>query len=280
MASPSIAIVVTFFGPVPVWLPAFLWSCRRNRDVRWLIYADFEVAFPVPENVTIKYTDLDELNARASHALGTRIHIDRKSLRKLCDLKPLYGLMFADDLEDFDWWAYSDLDIVWGDIRRFVTDDILREHDIISSRARKLSGHFTLFRNREAINRTFEIIPDVTAELTKPQYLRLDENVLTGHLRARRPSGPLNARPRVYWEQELTMSAAYQRALADDHTGNLWWRDGRTFNSEGKELMYLHFHKLKEHMRSIEFGFDDTPDAFIINRKGVFVPVETGRVGA
>ena len=33
--------------------------------------------------------------------------------------------------------------------------------------------------------------------------------------------------------------------------------------------MYLHFHKLKKHMYSINFGFEDTPATFMINRRGV-----------
>src|SRR5687768_12100085 len=131
MDFPSIAIVVTFFGPAPVWLPAFLLSCRRNPDVRWLVYADCDVTFPVPENVTITYTTLDEFNRRASAALATRIQIERASLRKICDLKPVYGLMFADDLRGFDWWGCSDLDIVWGSIRSFVTDEVLQRHDVV-----------------------------------------------------------------------------------------------------------------------------------------------------
>jgi hypothetical protein len=33
--------------------------------------------------------------------------------------------------------------------------------------------------------------------------------------------------------------------------------------------MYLHFHKLKKHMYSINFGFEDAPATFMINRRGV-----------
>lgn len=264
---PTLAIVVTYFGPAPLWLPAFLRSCRTNADVRFLVYTDFEASFPVPENVEIKHLDLEQLNARASQAVRTDIRIERAGLRKVNDLKPLCGLMFADDLRPFDWWAYSDLDIVWGDIRRFLTDDVFAEHDIISTRRHKLSGHMTLIRNTDATNHAVEIIPDVAAALANPQYLRLDERVLTHHLRERIAKREPDA-PRVYWEDDLTMNSAYQRALPDD--GDLWWRDGRTYDAHSRELMYLHFHKLKQHMEVIDFGFDAAPAAFSINRRGVF----------
>ena len=34
--------------------------------------------------------------------------------------------------------------------------------------------------------------------------------------------------------------------------------------------MYLHFHKLKSHMTTINFGFDDAPATFMINRRGLY----------
>lgn len=283
VARVSVAIVVVFFGRAPLWLPAYLLSCRENPDVRWFIYTDFEVASPVPPNVTLKYIEISEFNLKASEVLGTRIEIQRSSakgdsltnsdhapvnLRKGCDLKPAYGLIFADDLQPFDFWACSDLDIVWGDIRHFVTDSILKNHDIVSSRADRLAGHFTLFRNTATTNRTFELIPDVTQAMASPGYLHLDERELTRYVRDRLGSAPPDSWPRVYWREEWTTSAAYQRALGDSHADGLWWRNGKTFGAEGNELMYLHFHKLKKYMNTINFGFDDTPTAFMISRRG------------
>lgn len=267
MVRPSIAIVVAFFGRAPFWLPAFLLSCRENRDVRWFLYTDFDVASEIPANVALKYMEVRDFSLRSSEVLGTKVEIQR-SLTKICDLKPAYGLIFADDLQPFDFWACSDLDIIWGNIRHFVTDGLLQEYDIVSSRAHRLSGHFTLFRNTVQTNRTFELIPDLTEALAYPRYRHLDERELTRHLRDRLDRTPLPSWPRVYWREDLTTSAAYQRVLGDSHADSLWWRNGRTFGADGKELMYLHFHKLKQHMTTINFGFDDTPTAFMINRKG------------
>lgn len=267
---PSIAIVNTYFGQPPAWLPAFFRSCQANPDVRWFIYADFDVTFPTPDNVAIRFLDLGEFNARASSAVGAPIAIERATLRKVCDFKPIYGLMFADDLREYEWWAYSDLDVVWGDIRRFVTDDLLNSHIIVSPRQRKLGGHGTFVRNTEANNRTFEIVPDVLAILTNPQYQRLDENILTQHLRELIAKSSFKARPKIYWEQEMTISAEYQKALlAGDADWQMWWRDGRTFDAEGREVMYLHFHKLVKCMTAIDFGHGDTPSAFSLSSRGI-----------
>ena len=265
---PRIAIVATHFGRSPVWLPAFLQSCRENPDVRWLIYTDIDVTVPVPANVEFKPTPLHEFNARCSDALGARIDVQSTFLKKLSDLKPAYGMIFADDLEPFDFWAYSELDVIWGDIRSWITDDLLAEHDLIAATKYKLCGHFTLFRNTEQMNRTFEIMPDAVRTMADPRHLRLDERPFTRQLHALAKERSASC-PRISWDRDLTMSAQYQRALPNGPGGNLWWCLGKTYDADCNELMYLHFHKLKKHMNTINFGFEDAPPAFMINRKGV-----------
>ena len=266
MARPSMAIVVTFYGRAPLWLPAFLLSCRKNPDVTWLIYSDIKIPSALPANVTLRHMSLGELGRRASEVFGTNVSITR--LRKLCDLKLAYGLMFADDLQRYDFWAFSDLDIIWGDIRHFATDKILNSHDIFSSRANRISGHLTLFRNAAPINRIFLLIPDVAMAMAEPYYMHLDERELTRHLQEHLARQILRPSPRVYWPEELTTNAAYQRSLGDTDADSLWWRKGKTFDAGGKELMYLHFPKLKQHMKTINFGFDDVPTAFRVSRGG------------
>lgn len=265
---PSIAIVVTFFGTPPIWLPAFFRSCQTNPDVTWLIYADFDV--PTPPNVTMKRMDLREFEARASDVVGVPITIDPTMVRKICDFKPLYGLMFANDLRGFDFWAYSDLDVIWGDVRQFATDELLSGHVIVSPRQRKLGGHGTFWRNTEVNNRLFELVPDVITHLTNPHYVRVDENLLTRALRELIAKSSFKARPKIYWEQEMTITAEYQKALlTSDRDWQLRWRDGHAFDDEGREVMYLHFHKLVMCMKSIDFGFGDEPQAFSLTPTGI-----------
>jgi uncharacterized protein DUF6625 len=241
-------------------MPAFLLSCRTNADVEWIIYTDLDPPSGVPPNVTFRPMSVEELNQRCSHVLGTAIDIKR---RKLCDLKVTYGVIFADDLLSFDFWGCSDLDIVWGDIRRFATDARLQAHDIFSSRKEKLSGHCTLYRNTPEVNCLFERIPDVRALLSTSHYEHLDERELTKYVRL--PTRRGRSVPRIYWEQQLATNAAYQKGLRDE---SMMWNNGRTFGPDGREFMYIHFHKLKEDMDTIDFETVDAPVSFRINRQG------------
>jgi hypothetical protein len=266
-----IAIVATHFGRSPIWLPAFLLSCRENPHVRWLIYTDIDVPDRVPGNVEITPMTLEEFNQRCSDALGAKMEVRRASLPKISDFKPAYGVIFADELRPFEFWAYSELDIIWGAIDRFITDRLLDEHDLVSSRHFELGGHFTLFRNNERMNRLFEIMPDAIASMSHPHHFRLDEREFTNRLLALAADPAARDCPRLYWDHpDLTMSAQYQRGLPDGPGGNLWWCRGRTYDAEGNELMYLHFHKLKNHMKTINFRYEDRPATFLLNRSGVY----------
>lgn len=63
---------------------------------------------------------------------------------KFCDLKPCYGVIFADRLKEYDYWAFGDIDLIYGNIRRFFTNEILDRYTYISG-----FGHLTLVRNTD-----------------------------------------------------------------------------------------------------------------------------------
>lgn len=98
--------------------------------------------------------------------------------RKFCDLKPAYADIFRDEVELYDYWGFCDMDIIWGDIRSYMTDDILNNYDIISSRKNAISGHFNLFRNTPQINQLYKKLPDYKKLFEVPEFKWTDEVVL------------------------------------------------------------------------------------------------------
>ena len=68
---------------------------------------------------------------------------------KLCDFKPALGYIFSDYIKKYDFWGYCDIDIIFGNIRAFMTDDLLNEYDVISARHDYLTGCFALYKNNQ-----------------------------------------------------------------------------------------------------------------------------------
>jgi hypothetical protein len=277
---PTIALVLVWFGPWPFWLPAFLLSCRHNPGVRWLVACDASPPASHPDNVTFLPMDIVTFNRRSTAALGLDIRITPDYAYKLCDLKIMNGLIFEDELREFDFWGCCDLDVVWGNILKFITPDLLDRHDVITSRPGRISGHFCLFRNLPEWVNLFHDIPDIGARLAQnARYTGIDESGLTALLQgyASSPWRRIRARflhqkpvPRVFWERTLTTNGKHQRLLLTDPALRLVWREGCTYNAHGQEMMYLHFHAIRKTMQTLDFGADGTPREFVVTPRGIF----------
>ena len=141
----KIAYVLPYFGKFPKGFELFLLSCRNNPTIDWLIFTDDRTEYKYPPNVKIKYYTFDEIKNKVQKNFDFKIVLDKPY--KFCDYKPAYGEIFSEELRDYDFWGMCDLDMVWGDIRKFITEDILNQYERIG-----FQGHSTLFKNTIEVN--------------------------------------------------------------------------------------------------------------------------------
>ncbi len=144
----KICFLIPFFGKMNNYFPLFLESCRRNRDIDWIIFTDDSTGYNYPENVKVHYTTFEAIKDLFQKKFSFSIKLNRPY--KLCDFKPAYGYVFEDYLKDYDFWGYCDTDLIWGNIQKFITADILNNYDKIG-----VLGHCTLFRNTKDCNTAF-----------------------------------------------------------------------------------------------------------------------------
>jgi hypothetical protein len=178
--------------------------------------------------------------------------------RKLCDFKPTYGHLFEELLNGWDYWGYTDLDVIYGDLRRFLSAAALQKFDVFTARKEYLVGHFTLFRNNRTMRTLYRQGADFQAALQSPQVLCFDEcgnqwpqllqgesysgsaacDSMTHIVRRRVAEKKISAcfLPEVVEWPELTALAWRLRW----HAGRLWFVD------QNREAMYFHFHAFKE----------------------------------
>ena len=147
-----LCFVVCYMGRLPAYFPLWLSTCARNPTVDWLAVTDGAVPCAVPPNVRIVRMTFDEVRARLSALFPFPIAL--KTPWKLCDYKPAFGEAFADLLAGYDLWGFCDLDVLWGDIRAFFPDEILRGYPRILTR-----GHCSLFRSDPETNALYRTLP-------------------------------------------------------------------------------------------------------------------------
>lgn len=123
----SIAYVVPYFGKFPKGFQFWLLSCKCNPSIDWLIFTDDKTPYDYPENVKVTYWTFDQMKKKAQAIYDFPIFLERPY--KLCDFKPAYGEIFADELKDYDFWGHCDIDLVWGNIRKFYTDAVLGQYE-------------------------------------------------------------------------------------------------------------------------------------------------------
>ena len=268
----KIAFVVVYFGQWPPWFPAFVHSCRFNPDVDWLFFTECAPPSSGAPNVRFIPFSMAEFNDLATRVLGTIISLSGPY--KLCDFKAAYGHLFSEHLAGYDFWGHCDVDVIWGNVRRIITDESLQSYDIISARKNVMCGHFSLFRNQPHITRLYERIPDYRQMLTWPAHHGICEQHMSSLVHRCAASSEL----RVLWSKFL-LNFANPKTDRPGQLGpivNGWyWERGTLFNlteATRDEVMYLHFMTWKDTLTRCEFGFDDRPDSFYISYSHIGLP--------
>ena len=141
----SIVLIVPYFGKFPSYFPLWLSSCKYNPTVNWIIYTDCEDSYDYPANIEVVYCTFLDVAKRIQSHFDFKIELNNPY--KLCDFKPTYGEVFQDDVKNFDFWGYCDIDLVFGDIRKFIHKSILSNYDRVLAH-----GHFSLFKNNKMVN--------------------------------------------------------------------------------------------------------------------------------
>ena len=101
---------------------------------------------------------------------------------KLCDLRPLYPIIHYAHIKDYDFYGWTDMDILFGDIRSFYTDDLLTKFDVLSSQKVRISGHLALFRNTDKYRNAYKKIYHWREHLAYPEFIGIDEHGITNAL--------------------------------------------------------------------------------------------------
>ena len=282
--------IIVNFGKAPPWKNLFMHSCAKNSDYDWIIYTDkpnswHKGDFNVPSNIWIKKIEIKQFEEKFKSTTGFNLRISQ-NLRKICDAKPFYGIVFAEDVLNYKYIGNCDHDIIWGDIKKFLGSTIDEEYDIISSRLNILSGHCTLYKNKTEV---FEYCLNsgpfrpLSGNIKDKEYLTLkeiiedeihhsfDEPIYSTKLRTKKAKESLS----IYWPQDLSnYTPDYINLIMqsnDKRKGIMrkecsWtYQDGKTFLDNYGEILYIHFMNWKNIIKDPDFSLNN----FKLNKNGI-----------
>ena len=137
----TILVIHPYFGKFPNIFPFWLESCKLNKTIDFLIATDQPITSPAP-NIHIWNTTLPEIKRRIENITNIPVWLEQPY--KLCDFRPLFGQTFNEYTSKYDFWGYCDCDLIFGNIRAFLTEDILSNYDYIMG-----WGHFHIQRTND-----------------------------------------------------------------------------------------------------------------------------------
>lgn len=260
-SAPSILFLMPYFGQWPFWMPLFLRSCEYNPDINWLLISDCGEPERLPANVQYRHSSFVDYCEQVSERLGLEFRPDNPY--KLCDLRPAYGFIHQEDTQGYDFWAFGDLDLVYGDLRAYFTNEKLNKYDFFSTHARRVAGHLCIVRNNDLFKTLFWRIPTFHERIQDKKHHALDEGGFS-RLFLKRKNFPKPLFNLVGWFNPLRRAAEFKEAYSTPNGKIAWidgsydfpdhwvWDNGRLSNSRmmGRGFPYFHFLIWKERFKN------------------------------
>jgi hypothetical protein len=199
-----------YLGKLPVWIDKYLENTKQIEGYEWLILNDKE-----------------DFERRVKEYLGLDVDIKLDTC-KISDFRPALGILYQDILKGYDFWGHTDLDCVYGNLKKFIP---LRELDIFSNDNNAMCGPFSIYRNTESINNLFREHPLWKEILTDEKHNAFDERGMTEVVR------------KVVAQKRFRMIGRNGQAN-DKQQHNVELRDGGLYVDDKEEMIY-HFKETK-----------------------------------
>lgn len=144
----KIVLFMVYYGLVPNYFSFWLESVKNNPTINFLLISDCIEQKGLPENVKLHFMTFEQLKRKLQSKFNFKISL--KNPARISQFRPAFAYIFPEIVKEYDFWGFVECDLILGDIRKFITDDLLERYDKFF----KL-GHLQLFRNTQRINQLF-----------------------------------------------------------------------------------------------------------------------------
>lgn len=161
--------IVPYFGKLPYYFDLWMHTASRLNRFDFIIITD-DICESVSDNIRIKHMCFEDFVKETQKRFDFPIGLTTP--RKLCDFKPTYGYLLEDEIKDYSYWGYCDIDVVLGNLDDLIPLDM-------GYRKMFVHGHMTLLENSEYMNKLFmKPVPgfcSYESVLSKPENVIFDE---------------------------------------------------------------------------------------------------------
>ncbi|UEG51470.1 hypothetical protein LLH06_10840 [Mucilaginibacter daejeonensis] len=240
----TIAFIICYYGPFPWYFKYFIKSCTFNPSVDFFIVTDNIQTHEVTPNVKFINLSLDDVKNLIEQKLGYSVSLSYPY--KLCDFKPTYGLVFWDWIKEYDFWGHCDIDIIFGNIRNFITDGHLDQYDLISVRHDFITGYFLLFRNNTNLRTLFKKSKDHKKVHQSSIYFNFDETnyahnkMIDEDKSFEEVTTEIESMMHVIKKKDNAINAYFDTHILEGTPGKLKWEAGELVFANRYEILLYH----------------------------------------
>lgn len=243
----KIGFIVPYFGKLPKYFQVWLYSCKANPTIDWFLFTNDKTEFDYPSNVKVEYMTFEHIKILIEKQYDFEISLSQPY--KLCDYKIAYGEIFSDYLKGYNFWGFCDVDVIWGNMRKFFHDELLASYDKIG-----VQGHCAIFKNTHAINSVYRNKID-GFESIKTYFQRdsincLDKNYISKEFES---AGLRVYEDTIYAGLHKYYPGFYLQGMGEEEDENskynlFLWNNGnltryylKNNKLESKDYLYIHF---------------------------------------
>ena len=260
--------IITEFGKPFSWTQQYINNVQHLQKDGWNWKIFTPNKYEAKGNVEVINMRAEQFNNLVKRKLDVKpnLFITEQGIPSVhvTDFYIFSGVIFEDYLKGVDFWGITNMDVVYGNLSKYVTDELLSDCMVFSDDVNTINGVFSLFKNIDAINGLFRDIENWAMILGQPpcpgclgkgehKLCGSDEYLMTNLLRENKyirfkyPTYyPMLSHDRL--EQHVPTPK-----LARKDNGSLWelfndingpeWEHARPVI--GKEIPYFHFQRTK-----------------------------------
>lgn len=280
----KICMLYVYLGEFPWYFKFFLKSCKDNSNIDFIIFSDNSFSdYTVSDNIRFENITLADINILASSKLGFDVSVE--NAYKLCDFKPAFGVIFEDYIMNYNYWGVGDIDVILGNIREILTDNILNEYDVFFVRDDYPTGFFQLYKNTFYINNLFRKSHDYKKVFTTNKHYCFDEcnfqfvNLYMGQSIFDTPAEIESLMHVIKQEQkENALRVLFNFLAVEGVPGHLTYTESNLSYKNKYIAILYHLISLKKCALFSYPQWDDIPNKYLIGKHSIYKTTFNGYV--
>lgn len=143
----EICIIIAYFGKFPEYIDLFFKSCAYNKKIDFLVITDQNIKYD-SKNIICENMTFEDFKKIVQSNFDFKISFEKPY--KICDFRPAFGEIFESYLKKYKYWGHCDVDMILGDIYKFLPSDYENYEKFY------YSGHLSIYKNTKKVNSMYK----------------------------------------------------------------------------------------------------------------------------